>query len=1047
MKKINLVFITIFSLLFSLQVSAQEKSITGTVTTTADGVPLPGVSVFVEGTNRGTQTDFDGLFTIAVSAGEKLKVSFLGMKDVSVTVGDATAINVSMEEDSQALDEVIVTAMGIKKEAKKLGYSIQTVKGDDLTKVKSVNVANSLSGRATGVQITQNGSGAGGSASITIRGLSSLTPGSNQPLIVVDGVILDNGSLGQGSFSGGLDYGNGLADLNPDDIASVNVLKGGNATALYGYRGANGVVVVTTKTGKSGKMQVEFSSSATLDNVAVGPELQNSYGQGYYDSVNEQLIYDRTRAGSWGPILDGSEQERFDGVGTAPYSANPGDFKDFYRTGSTFINSISVAGASDDISYRLSYTNLNNKPVLDGSSFQRNSVSLNTIASVTSKLKVQAKVAYTKNEAENRPDITDGQANTVRALILKPRNASNADLEANYIKEDGTPNNFGGSTFTMNPYYAVNTKLNEDEKNRYTSLLSATYEITDGLNATAKYSQDQSNSSASIFKDVGAFDNAPSGQLTEITQQSIVTNADLLLSYNKDFNKITFGSVLGASLVKNEAKSTTVVGNNILDSSLFSINNFSDKTASTNLLRSESQSVFGSIQIGYNNYAFLEITGRNDWSSTLPEKNNSFFYPSVGTSFLVDEIFNWKSDKLNSLKFRMSWAQTGNATSPYQTKPVYNVSSAPYNGVSLFYLGNPNLSPGAAEEGAAPGSIVPNEDLVAELSSEYELGFDAKFFNNRLGLDVTYYNKETKDQILAISLPSSTGSEGKYVNAGLVSNKGWEVALTATPVIKGDFKWDLGVNFTKNENKVEKLVDGLPSTSIASHFNGTINLVATEGNLYGDLVGTTFERDENGNKKYDTDGLPIIGGQDVIGNINPDFLLGITNSFSYKNFDFNFLIDVKSGGDVFSFTDLTAATNGTDVRTLEGREYYSGGNGIMVPENAVIEGTLDPAVAAKGVDPATYNGRLGNISEEWISDASYVKLRQVALTYNLPQSLVQKWSLSKVSIGYIGRNLAILHKNTKNFDPEVGFNTAIQGIEFYDLPSTSSHGMKLSVSF
>ena len=1029
-------------------VKEEQLQITGIVTTKVDGIPLPGVNVVIQGTVTGTQTDFDGKYSLTASAGDILNFSYIGMKSVQVTIGTSNIVNVQMEEDSEMLNEIVVTALGIKKEAKKLGYSIQTVSGDDITKVRSTNVANTLSGRVNGVQINQNGSGVGGSTSVTVRGITSLVPGQNSAMIVVDGVIIDGGSLGQGSFSGGLDYGNGLSDINPDDIQSINVLKGGNATALYGSRGSSGVIVITTKKGTAGKMNVDISTSATFDNVAVSPKLQNEYGQGRFDVPSQQLIYDITRPGSWGPALDGSSRERFDGVGTVPYSANPGDFKDFYRTGSTIINSIGLSGGSDKGTYRLSYSNLFNQPILDGSNYKRQSISLNTTANVTDKLKVQTKIAYVKNNAQNRPDITDGQANTVRALLLKSRNISNADLEANYLKEDGTPNNFGGSTFTMNPYYPAKTKINEDSKNRYTGLISATYDVTNNLAATARYSQDQSNYSASIIKPIGVFDNAPSGELVEITQQNTTSNYDFLLAFNKDVSeKISLSSTVGYSGFESKTKSTRVQANDLLDPSLISINNFTNKNASTLLSRFKSQSLFGSVQFGFNDYAFIEITGRNDWNSTLPKKNISFFYPSVGTSFLLHDIFNIESEKVNSLKLRASWAKTGNATQPYKTRSVYNVSSNPYNGISLFYLGNPDLPPGPAEEGAGPGSIIPNVDLVAELSSEYEFGLDASFFNNRLGFGITYYNKDTKNQILQISLPPTSGAEGKVVNAGLVNNKGIEISLNATPIKAEGFSWNTSFNYSKNENRIERLVEGLPTVILARQFSDNIQLVATEGNIYGDLRGTTFSRDDQGRIMYDSTGLPIVGELGDIGNASPDFLLGINNTFKYKNFELDFLIDVKSGGDVYSFSDLIAGTNGNDVRTLEGRDFYTGGNGILVPSDAVVDGTLDPTVASRGVDPLTLYQRLGQISENWISDASYVKLRQASLTYNFPSSLLDKLSIAKASISYIGRNLAILHKNTRNFDPEVGFNTGIQGIEIYDLPSTSSHGLKLSVSF
>lgn len=1040
MKKVLLLTMFVLVCGFSQVAMAQAETITGTVTSSEDGTPLIGVSVVVQGTTKGTQTDFDGNYSISVDSGSVLLFSYIGFADQQVVVANQARIDVQLVPSTEALDEVVVTALGIRKEAKKLGYSIQTVGGDEMSQVRSADVAATLSGRVTGVQINSNGSGIGGSSSLTIRGNASLVPGQNQALLVVDGVIMDNGGIGQGSFSGGIDYGNGFGDINPDDIESINVLKGGNATALYGYRGANGVIVITTKKGKSGKMTIDISSSATIDNVMVTPKFQNQFGQGYYDVPTSSLVYDITRGGSWGPALDGSQRARFDGVGTSAYASQSGDFKDFYRTGATLINSVGVSGGSEKITYRLSYTNLLNNSILPGSDYKRNVVNLNTVANVTDKLQLSAKIAYTQNDADNRADITDGQANTVRALILKPRNISNSDL-SNYKKADGTPNNIGGGAFTMNPYYAVNTKINEDQKKRFTGLLGLQYKITDNLTFTGRYSQDQSNYKAKTFAPIGAFDVAPSGEMVVIEQESVVNNYDLILAYNQALTEnIQLDATLGYGGVENSTDSYRIQANDHLDPALFSINNYANKSASSFFAESESQSVYGAVQFGFNNNIFVEITGRNDWSSTLPKQNQSFFYPSVGTSFLLHDIFDLQSDVLDALKFRASWAKTGNATQPYQTLSTYTVSSNPYNGLSLFFFGG-------AEDGAAGGLELANSNLVAELSTEFELGIDAKFLDNRLGIDFTYYNKRTKDQILKLSLPPTTGAENKIVNAGLVTNKGVEIALTGTPLKKEDWQWDAAINFTKNENRVEELAEDLPTVILARQFNDIIQLVATEGEVYGDLVGSKFERNNAGQLLYDSDGLPIQGENGVIGNVTPDFLMGITNTVRYKNFNLSFLIDIKSGGDVFSFTDRALATNGTGETTLAGREFYSGGKGIMVPSNVAIDGTLDPEVAANGVDPATYNGRLGSISEAWISDASFVKLRQLSLSYNLPNSFLEKFGLSKASIGYVGRNLAILHKNTDNFDPEVGFNTAIQGVEYHDLPSTSSHGLKLSLSF
>ncbi len=1045
MKKTILIFSTFLSLLIIQQVKAQEKTISGTVTSKgANATPLPGVNVVVKGTTKGVQTDFDGRYTIEASLGEVLEFSYLGLKSTFVTVGASSVIDIGMEQDLEQLEDVVVTAYGLKKEAKKLGYSIQTVQGDDVSNVKTVNVTNALSGRATGVQINQNGTGIAGSSSILVRGVASLSP-DNQPLIVIDGVIVDNGGLGQGDFAGGIDYGNALSDINPEDIASINILKGGNATALYGYRGANGVVLITSKNGKTGKVQVDFSSSITLDDVLVSPKFQNEYGQGRFDTGSGQLVYDIDVGTSWGPRLDGSQRTRFDGVGTAPYSANDNSFEDFYRLGYTITNSISIAQALEKATYRFSYSYLDNESILPGSSFDRHNFSLKGSLDITSKIKLTSKIDYIRSGALNRPDLTDGQANTVKNLAFRPRNISNALLRDNFLNEDGTLNNWNGA-FIQNPYYAAQTRLNTDKKDRYLGLIKLDYNVTDGLLASIRISQDQSHTNALIFQQFGAFNIRPNGGMIDLTSTTTINNYDFLLNFNKNdiIPNVSLGTTLGLSQATDSFKLVRATGENILVPGLFSIDNFSNKNVSTDIAKTKSNSIFGSISLGYKDFVFLEVTGRNDWSSTLPIDNASFFYPSVGASFVATDAFNMDSNVLSYLKLRGSYARVGNATEPYRLRNTYNISSNTYNGQSFFFFGanTPN-----AEEGAAAGIDLSNANLEAELSTTYEFGFDAKFFNNRLSLDVTYYNNDTENQILDLTLPSSYGAESRIINAGLVSNSGLEIALNATPIKSDKFSWNTTVNFSKNESEVEELAEGVETQVLARQFNDVVQLVASEGKPYGDLVGSTYERDDQGRIIYDTDGLPVIGELGVIGNVTPDFLVGWQNTFSYKNFTLGVLLDSRFGGDIFSFSDISLATNGTDQRTLAGREFFTGGQGILVPNTAVVDGVLPAEIQQRGVNPEAYWTRLGAISEAWIYDASFIKLREVSLAYNFTSNWLKTIGINTLSLSYIGRNLAILHKETPNFDPENGFNTSFSGIEFFGFPSTTSHGFKMNVSF
>ncbi|MCM5661372.1 SusC/RagA family TonB-linked outer membrane protein [Galbibacter mesophilus] len=1039
MKQQNLLFI-LLSLVSLFGVYGQDVQISGVVTSSFDDVPLPGVNIMIVGTSEGTQTDFDGNYTITASPGDVLKFSYLGMKPKEVTVGAQTTINVSLEEDSESLDEVVVTAFGAKKEAKKLGYLVEEVGSESLTEASDPNLATALQGKVSGVDIRSGATGPGSSTNINIRGISSLS-GSNQPLLVIDGAIVNNNSLGQGDFAGGFDYGDGLSNLNPDDIASVSVLKGGNATALYGFRGINGVLVITTKRGKSEKARVEINSTLTFDNVLVEPKLQNVYGQGRYDTATDQLIYSVTDGGSWGPQMDGSQRERFDGVGTAAYSSNPDDFKDYYDTGITSLNSINISQAKDGFDYKLSYGYLNNSSIQPGTNLKRHNFGIAAGIDVGERVEVFGKLDYSNQNGENRPELTDGQSNTVKALSLKPRNISNQLLSDNYLTPEGTPNNWNGS-FIMNPYYPANTLLNEDETERYIGLVSVGVDLFKGMKATLRLSQDQSFQNAFIYRPKGAFDIAPEGKMDEFNAKSQLNNYDFLLDYNSSLGKnFSVAATFGLSHIDQSDKVLITTGETFVQDNIFSFNNFVSKNIDSSWLRSSSNSIFGSVNFGFKGFAFMEFSGRNDWSSTLPIDNASFFYPSVGGSLvLTDAIPSIKGEGLSYLKLRGNYAKTGNATSPYSLTNTYNVSTAPYNGQLFNYYG-------VTEEGAGTGPDLRNPELTAEISTSYEVGLDARFFNDRLRINGTYYAIDTEDQILQLSLPPASGANSQFINAGLITNKGVELVISGD-IIKGeDFSWTSTLNFSKNENKIEELAQGIDVQIVERQFNDVVQVGAKLGESLWTLFGSTFERNENGEIIYDSDGLPIVGEIGEIGSTNPDALAGFQNTFRYKNISLSVLFDARFGGDIFSYSDIVRASSGTDVKTLQNREYFTGGNGFTVPDNAVIDGSLNPDVAARGANPQNYWGRLAQISENWVYDASFIKLREISLGYDFSGKFLDQLNLSKLRLSYIGRNLAILHKNTDNFDPETGFNRGFNGVEYFGFPSTSSHGFKLSIGF
>ena len=1041
MKKIYTILIAVFAFVVSISAQAQEKSISGTVTSQSDGSTLPGVNVVIKGTTTGTETDFDGKYTIKASVGEILSFSFIGMKTKEVTVGDSNTLNVVLEDDSDQLDEIVVTAFGVQKEAKKLGYIVQEVGSDVLNKAGDPDLANALRGKLAGVEIQQGATGPGSSPNINIRGITSLS-GNNQPLIVIDGAIVSNTNVSQGDFAGGFDTGNGLSNLNPDDIEKISVLKAGNATALYGYLGAQGAIIITTKSGRTDKVKVAYSTSISLDNVLVSPKLQNQYGQGRFDTSNNVLEYNIIDGGSWGPALDNSQRERFDGVGTAPYSANAGDFKDFYKTGTTLSNSIIISQAKEGFDFKLSYANLDNESIQAGTEFKRNNFGFKGGIDLNDKIRVSAKMDYINQQGTNRPELTDGQSNTVKALSLKPRNISNDLLFNNYSTSNGAPNNWAGS-FIMNPYYTANTLLNEDEVDRYIGLVSIEADLFKGLKVLGKISQDASYTNAFIYRRQGAFDIAPNGRLDEFNTVSKLRSYDLLFNYSNALSEnFDLDASFGLNRIESSFKQTVNTGETFVQENFFSFNNFVSKNVSPALFRSKSNSVFATATLGYKGFAYLELSARNDWSSTLPIDNASFFYPAVGASVVLSDAFPniIENDVLSFLKLRGGYAKTGNATSPGRLQNTYNISSSLYNNQLFYFLGS-------SEEGAGAGPSLNNPDLVAEISTNLEFGVDAKFFDNSLRFNATYYTVDTEDQILQLSLPPTTGANSQFINAGLIRNSGIELTLSADIIKNDKFTWTSDLNFSKNTSKIVELSPEIDVQVRERQFNDVVQVGAKVGESLWTLFGSTYDRDDNGNIVYDSNGLPKVGAIGKIGSTNPDALANLRNTFTYENFSLSLLLDAKFGGDVFSFSDLSRATAGTDVVTLQGREYFTGGQGIPVPQGAVIDGTLDSEVASRGVNPQNYWGRIGQISEHWVQDASFVKLREVSLTYNFSNAILDKLNISKLSLGYFGRNLAILYKNTDNFDPETGFNNSFSGVEFFGFPSTSSHGIKLNVEF
>ena len=1037
MKKINLVFITIFSMLFSLQVSAQEKSISGTVTTAGDGIPLPGVSVFVEGTNRGTTTDFDGLFSIDASAGEILKVSFLGMKDVSVTVGDSNSLNVSMEEDSQALDEVIITALGIKKEKKALTYSAQEVGGDELTRVKQTNPINSLSGKSAGITITRSSSGVGGAAKVVLRGNSSTT--NNDPLYVIDGIPMQNsgnGSNGEapgtsvfGSQTGNRDGGDAMSMINPDDIESMSVLKGASAAALYGSQGANGVILITTKKGKEGKLSVTVGSSFTMDNVFTTPELQSEYQS---NSVGGAVAENGnvSAAKSWGAKADGLSN----------------DTDGFFQSGYTAIQSLALTGGTKKAQTYLSYANTLAEGVIPNNKLIRNNITLReSMSFYKDKVQVNASVNLSDQRINNRP--TNGlYSNPLTGLYLHPVGVDRDIYKNKYEYFNASTNMMDqyatsfDENIQQNPYWLINKNKSQDIAQRVLANVSVSYKITEKFSLQSRVSYDKSfftfdkkmhsGSDVTFVPATGRY----IVEKTENTQQYV----DLIGTYNTNISEnITFTGLLGTSLTKYTTGDQTFLdsgnGSGLNYPNYFTIANFTSTfDMQQTISNREVQSVFASANFGFDNKYFIDITGRTDWSSTLVNTDSeSFFYPSVGVTGVLSDIFELP-EVISFAKLRGSYAEVGKDIPAYATIPLNSIP-----------LGQGNF--------AKPTfGVKEGETLRPERQKSFELGTEWRFFGNRLGFDLTYYNSTTTDQIFYIQAePNTEGYVQNIVNAGEISNSGIELVINGKPVVNENFTWNSSLNFAMNKNEVisvhPDLQDGTAILT-APGVNG-YQYALVEGEDFGSIQGQSVIRNAQGlpivtesvNPDDATDVTLTIEstGFETIAHAQPDFTLGWSNNFEYKNFNFNFLIDAKVGGSVVSITEAVNDFYGVSQASADARNT----NGGMVD-------VVDGAGNAKQITAQDYylqtGGRAGKIGE-YVYDATNVSLREFSVGYNMTfkESIVKNMRLS-----LIANNLFFIYKKAP-FDPNIAASTGngLQGVDIYGQPSTRSIGLNVNVNF
>jgi TonB-linked SusC/RagA family outer membrane protein len=1087
--------ITLFLMLFAvtLQVWAQQRTVTGTVTSAQDKMGIPGVSVVEMGTTNGVVTDIDGKFSLSVSeTTTQLRFSGTGLVTQTLAIPSNDMLTVTMEQDVQKLGEVVVTALGVSREKKSLGYATQEISGSALTDVKSGNFVNQISGKVSGVQIKDNGN-LGGSTNIIIRGTTSLL-GDNQALFVVDGVPIDNSRtnvFGQNRGTAGFDYGSPVSDINPEDIETINVLKGAAATALYGSRAARGVVLITTKKGKMitntarKRMGVTYNSNFTMGFVdkSTFPTYQNEYGAGYgpyYDGkgnhffledVNgdgiDDLVTPYTEDASYGEQFDpnllvyqwdafvpGSPnyQKATPWVGHAA-NKNEGPIS-FFETAKSFNNNIAIDGANDFGTFRLSIGNGDEQGIMPNSSLKKYNFGINADYKLTDKLTATGSANYIRTQTIGRNET--GYNNNI---LTSFRQWFQTNVSVKQLKEiyELTNGNYGWNPASSdqpdipiywdNPYFIRYQSYSSDGRDRIYGFTSLNYKINEVVNLTARVSLDQyatiqeerlaKTSNAKQFG-IGAPGQAPAevtSGYSRFNKNVRETNLDLMANFKKDISsKISFNGLLGANYRRNFLNTVLSATNGgLVVPGLYSVSN-SVNTPSASV---ESDQVIGvngyfaSASFGYDRFLFLDLTGRQDYSSTLPQDKNHFFYPGASASFVFSE--KAKADWLNFGKLRANIAQVGN-DAPWGS--VYDVYSKPiaFGSTTLFSL----------------PVTKNNNDLKPELSLTKEAGLEMVFLKKRLGFDFAVYTTDTKNQILPVAVTPATGYSNKYVNAGVIRNNGVELNLYGTPLKTSDFSWVVNLNYSKNKNKVVKLFDGVDNIQL-TNFQQGVTLNASVGEGYGTLKGTDYVY-LNGKKVVGDDGYYLVTETttNVIGNIQPDYHAGITNTFTYKNLSFGFLIDIQKGGSVFSLdqaygqaTGIYPESVGTNDLGNPIRNSIDEGGGVIL-EGVKEDGTPNDIRVAG--DDYLLRGYATNPNSAFVYDASYVKLREVSLSYRF--KLKDKNFFNHATIGVVASNLWIIHKNVPYADPEAGLSAGnIQGFQTGVMPSTRNVGFNLTLQF
>lgn len=1024
---------------------SQKIKVTGVVED-AEG-PVIGASVIEKGTSNGTATDLDGSFTLMVSPNATLKISYVGSDPVEVKATE-TPMKITLEQSTQMLSEVVVTALGIKRDRKALGYGLDEVKGDAFEKAKETNVINSMAGRVAGLVVSQTAGGPSGSTRVILRGSTEMT-GNNQPLYVVDGVPLDNTNFGSAGTSGGYDLGDGISSINPDDIESMSVLKGPAASALYGSRASHGVILITTKKAGKEKYSVEYNGTLTFDKqLSKWDNVQQIYGMGSNGTYSIDAVSNTNK--SWGPKADGSNVLRyFDGV-ERPYLIIPDNTSGFFRTGLTANNTVTVSSNSGNTGIRFTLTDMRNKDIVPKTHMSRDIFNLRANTSM-GKVDLDFTVNYTHENVKNRPALGDSKSNVGKNLMTLATTYDQRWLRT-YQDANGEYSNWNGmDPYNVNPYWDVYKNSNDSKKDLFRLHASAIYNVTSHLKIKGTAGAELNWFNFNDFK-APTTPGYESGYLQQSQFKNQMYNFELIATYNNRWGDFDFTGTAGGNIYKVDNRTNITTAQEMQIRDVVALMSFNETSLQENSYRKQINSLFAAVNLGWKNLLYLDATIRGDKSSTLPTGNNTYIYPSVSGSFVFSELIK-RGDILPYGKVRLSFAQVGSDTDPYQLGLVYTKSKFTYPGYTIGFIDN---------------TTIPNKNLKPTRTNSFEVGFETKFLNNRIGLDFTYYNQISKDQIMGMASSWATGYPYRLINAGEIQNQGIEIALNTRPIIIGDFSWDLGINFSKNNNKVRKLVDGMDMFELEKASWLDVQVAAKVGENFGSIVGPDFQRNENGDILIDpATGLPMYDKSNhVLGNASWDWTGGLSTTFHYKNFGLTALFDVKVGADLYSMSARAAHESGKSLATLAGREEWykseeerqaagiAKGASTWTPTG----GFVAPGVIDNGDGTYRPNDIKVNPEDYWMSvcrnapsmfiyDNSYIKCREITLTYQFPKKWLGK-VVQEMSISFVTRNPFIVWKNIPDIDPDSNYNnTTGMGLEYGSLPSRKSYGFNLYVKF